>query len=869
MKIKNIYRIVLCTLLVSACGGGGNSSGAPTKEANLVSNIAPKVAITGGTQLDAGSTLKIVAEATDNDGSIASYLWELEPGSAVVLGDADKATASLTAADVDKDTAINVAVTVTDNAGASTKSSTTLKVIAKKTSITLSGLVTNGAAVNAALTITAGDLGFSGQTDATGNYIVKLDVDRAHLNNPVLITAIDQSKPTVKLMSQLPSVSILSKQAGIDQLLDANENFGVNVTALSTAKYGLMLQRWRYYGVQTAPVSSDQQLQIVSENFARFSLFKLAALIKIAADTTIQLPPTATTSFDLALDSNLALAFEQTISAQDAGLIQKTLGLIEQDSKINNQKKLAYTGDYIFYSSSTNFNYLVNFSSLTHGTVKSALGTNGFAWSATDNWLDLTLDQPLPFNLGNINRITFTTYDEIGGLKKGVGSLFYNTQYTNEGAVWDYEVDDGIQGGLLPVSSAFVPEKNELIGNWILGSINNAQNLQLNTDGSASLSAPDGTNVLNNLTWALAANSVQISQASAPILNIYLISHTWGGYQYVSVNLKSPTLISTDEGSLIKSQNIALNKSNLVGTYATTYGPAMITSDGMYSDQFSATGTSILNFISDQNSWDFFSYQQDGFNWITNCDLTTNKACKLLKRWNNKVVAASDNGFYILRTEKTYALDGISINNTVFSLFSMSKLPQISFFSDWFTNNSERHFYQQTSAGIKVWLFNSHALSIGDKAYYTSSLDQKFSEYKLTQGKLHYERDGSARVLELISVSENGLNVCEYNEGASCNKSSEFLLSNRAPVGVSFSVEGQGSIEYIVNSPSIYGTDIIFYDPDRIFGNATAFAIKADSGYAITSVSGCGGVLNGSIYKTAIIKDKCTISAVFSKTGLQ
>ena len=50
-------------------------------------------------------------------------------------------------------------------------------------------------------------------------------------------------------------------------------------------------------------------------------------------------------------------------------------------------------------------------------------------------------------------------------------------------------------------------------------------------------------------------------------------------------------------------------------------------------------------------------------------------------------------------------------------------------------------------------------------------------------------------------------------------------------------------------------------------GGATSFTVTPDAGYAIESVSGCGGSLSGNIYTTGAITADCTVTATFSSIG--
>jgi uncharacterized delta-60 repeat protein/uncharacterized repeat protein (TIGR01451 family) len=48
-------------------------------------------------------------------------------------------------------------------------------------------------------------------------------------------------------------------------------------------------------------------------------------------------------------------------------------------------------------------------------------------------------------------------------------------------------------------------------------------------------------------------------------------------------------------------------------------------------------------------------------------------------------------------------------------------------------------------------------------------------------------------------------------------------------------------------------------------GQPTSFQVSVDPGYRLVSVSGCGGVLNGSSFDIAMVTGQCTVSAVFNR----
>ncbi|PKG56500.1 Ig-like domain-containing protein [Shewanella sp. GutDb-MelDb] len=122
-KILTSLAVFPLTLALTACGGGGDES-APTPQ-----NQLPKIVPITGLTIKEGLSLTINANATDSDGSIASYQWQQTAGITVQMADIDTASVSLTIPTVDEDQTVTFKLTVTDNDGATTSTSVNVKLL--------------------------------------------------------------------------------------------------------------------------------------------------------------------------------------------------------------------------------------------------------------------------------------------------------------------------------------------------------------------------------------------------------------------------------------------------------------------------------------------------------------------------------------------------------------------------------------------------------------------------------------------------------------------------------------------------------------------------------------------------------------------
>ncbi len=861
MKIQKKWPLFLSVLVLSACGGGGGSS-SPAKN-----NQPPAVSISGPSQVESGATISLSAIASDSDGSIASYSWATDSGTAVTLGDNKSATLSVTSTNVSADTTVKLTLTVTDNQGASTQANLQVKIVAKKTSLAIDGLVTDAVVPNANVTATVRDLTFTTTADVNGKYTLNLSVDDAHLNDLVLITADGGSgKPTLKLVSQLPSMQTLLVQAGSDKQLDADENFSVNVTNVSTAEYALMVKRWSFYGVPFLSVINDLQLENFSGSAGGYEKYLLAALIKIVSDLGISLPAGAQNTLDLVLDKGLTDELQTSINTATPELISQVIEAIKNDASVS-PGSLAHDGTYILLGGAGDTDWVLTFNNDNKGEAKTRFGAQSFTWAQGVGKLDIHFDRPMDLKqtewLGSWFAASIEVYiDNPHGSSMRGSMNMSKVLIDNEGTI-QRDASEYKYVQLASASKGLSLEKEKLVGDWIQGSDGSASLFKLNSDDSVNLSHIDGTDTQAGLTWALGSNGFTVFRDGKKLTDYYVLNDLGVGYSFVAINW-SPS--SSDEvfsyawnGKLIRQQQLPVAKADLRGAYVGTDGRIYTLSNDDIIEGLSSRITP-WNYSGSDSSWTRYIYQDNNSAWLGYCDQVANKSCKVFRKTVVKVLASANDSYHLLNTITEYDSNGEKSYS--YSFFeTWNRIPSPSYFDYWFDMSTyRREFFQQTADGVKVWHFVDGHIEINDRS--DDLFPQASIPTTIAKGKLLYTRDGVAKALELISVSDEGIVVCEYNAGASCTKGSEITLSNRTPAAISYKVSVGGSVEY----DSWYASHS---DPMTLFGNVATFTIVPDQGYTIESVTGCGGKLNGSIYTTASVKDKCTITASFVKASVQ
>jgi hypothetical protein len=539
MKIQKKWPLFLSVLVLSACGGGGGGSSSPPKN-----NQPPAVSISGPSQMESGATISLSAIASDSDGSIASYSWATDSGAAVTLGDNKSATLSVTSANVSVDTTVKLTLTVTDNQGASTQANLQVKIAAKKTSLAISGLVTDAVVPNANVTAAIRNLTFSTTADANGKYTLNLSVDDAHLNDLVLITADGgSSKPALKLVSQLPSMTTLLTQAGDDKQLDVNEKFSVNVTNVTTAEYALMVKRWNYYGVPFLSVNNDLQLKNFSGSVGENEKYRLAALIKIVSDLGINLPTGAKNTLDLVLDNDLTYELQTNINNATPELIGQVMEAIKNDASVN-PNSLVFTGTYLLFNGAGTSDWVLTFNENNKGEANSRFGAQSFTWTQGVGKLDVHFDKPLNIqakeSLGSWFAASLEVYidNQYGSAMLG-NMIMHKVLLDDEGKIQrSFSEYKSVQ--LASTTKGLSLEKEKLVGEWIKGDDSSASLFKLNSDGSVNSSRPDGTNAEIGLTWSLGDKGFTVFQNGKKVTDYYLLYDLGTGY--LRQILMSPTL---------------------------------------------------------------------------------------------------------------------------------------------------------------------------------------------------------------------------------------------------------------------------------------------------------------------------------------
>lgn len=317
------YSLTLVALL-SACSD--NSSEEQTQ------NAAPRVNITGTSDVLEKQSVTLNANATDADGSISTYKWTQTSGPTVSIGSDTGTTLNFDLPDFDANATLIFSVTVSDNEGASSSASFTLNVERLSEMVELQGMVVDEPLANATVSFTAGDESASTTSNAEGNYSLIIEIDEKNYDELILITAIGD--PTThlgaELVSQLPTIATLKALANGEGVVDANATLGANVTNVSTAKSILITQA---NGNQ--PINQEQQLEEYTAALDTVELYELAAAIKIIIDNeNYNLPDGVDNTFAYFSDADNRTAFFSNLANNAPSLLNSVIQSIVEDQDL-------------------------------------------------------------------------------------------------------------------------------------------------------------------------------------------------------------------------------------------------------------------------------------------------------------------------------------------------------------------------------------------------------------------------------------------------------------------------------------------------------------------------------------------------------
>jgi len=338
-----LLSVLLFSILIQGCGSGGDDEEPTspkveqTADHDATSTESLAVTISGNQQVTEGELVTLTA---NSDGA-TSFSWA---SGNLELSGADNSVVTFFAPATDEDYSETLSVTVKNDAGITATSSIDVLIKRKVSTITLTGLVTDKVIPNALVTLSAGtDVSETVTADENGEYSITFVVDEKNADKLVKAVAVGTGEfSDVEFVSLLPSAETLVSES-VDGQLTSEENFGVNITNVTTAEF-VLLERAN----QTDEEITEEQLTLLKQNINAKEKLQLAAVIKVIVDNSdFNLPEGVETVLEFANNEEVTSDFIDNAVAKDANILSETIEDIKNDETLTETVNTIPTGSYV------------------------------------------------------------------------------------------------------------------------------------------------------------------------------------------------------------------------------------------------------------------------------------------------------------------------------------------------------------------------------------------------------------------------------------------------------------------------------------------------------------------------------------------
>jgi len=300
---------LLTTAILSGCGSDSDSDNEKEIEKIQSTPNAPIASQDEATSLNGATVLiDVLANDTDADGDTLSIVstTEIQNGQLEIID--NKVSYTPKASYAGQET-----FTYQISDGELTSQSTVL--VNATTELTLTGKVTDKPIAKATVTIEVGDKTFEAVADEQGNYSLPITVtDSTAIVKMTAKGSETEGEGFIEFISIPGSFGSLIESAGDDNELSSDENFAMNVTNVTTAKFVLMTE-----ANDGKEVTSVEEIQTAEKSISSDALLEVAAVIKLIVDNQeYNLPDTSSSILDFVKAKDEYNSFVETVVAGNA-----------------------------------------------------------------------------------------------------------------------------------------------------------------------------------------------------------------------------------------------------------------------------------------------------------------------------------------------------------------------------------------------------------------------------------------------------------------------------------------------------------------------------------------------------------------------
>ncbi len=732
------------------------------------------------------------------------------------------------------------------------QSSASTSSLSSTTQLTIQGAVDAEALAGGEIVFTIGPQNYKAAINNSLKYSIALNIPLQYIDKPfVAIAAGSGVNNWAQLAATYPSIKALAEKAGSDNTLNADEYFGVNITALTTAQYSEIKN-------QSISLESDENRKnafLVAHPMR--ILEKTAFITKIFSDLDFKLPKSVLTTLDFLSDENLSETYIEISRIANVDWVHPQIASMQTSSIQNTVASAKISGTY--FLEALNYAYVLSFNENGTGNLQAAsmniiYATDNptvnasFTWARTGKKIRIQFSQPitysvdyyhngnsgyvscnnyftentkcnLTFNSIDIDLVTDTDFGKFAYIRPDV------TVVKGDRTLHNGELNSDLVS-LINTDDLFSISRSDLIGHeWYA-----PEYRYVFSENGSVLKTDLVNNTTKSLAWELKDKHVVVGTESLWIVNKNVI-----GYGIISVDESR-----VFRKSLFKRYDVNMAESDWVGRW-TSYP------FNMYTTSYD---------VNANKTWrDGFEAEGAG-SWSTNDSHTQTAISNGTWMMRRDVLAIHDDKYYM-----SVCQGQVNINFVPYNCYLSVATKSSNFDSNVFWGSWSYPVFNEKKSG-KDWML------IDGRAYFTNTEDLAFTlpYTRVSVNKLYNNFDET--ILEMTSAGKNEIELCEYKFFESCAEENKRVYQRGIELKLVTNEKGTISVKNIAWGP---GSVIHTYERNVVNtvmipkGTPQIFIVKPDSGLALASnaVAGCGGTLIGQEYRIPARTEPCEITVRF------
>ncbi|KZN49896.1 hypothetical protein N476_17985 [Pseudoalteromonas luteoviolacea H33] len=759
---------------------------------------------------------------------ITSYEWTSNAPDYVEVIGTDTDTLVISSGDINEDIPITFNLTVTDETGGKATSSTSVVIKAFAQQLKISGKVTDQPIENANVKAQIGDKAFTAVANSLGEYTLAINLEQgeeAYANELVKLSATGQDKQSfVEFVSQLGSLSQLSLAAGDDEVLDAEEQFGVNVTNVTTAEFVLLSKFDDAF-------NSNELLEQRKLSVSAKEKLDIATLLKAIVDNdTVDLPDGYATTLELVKDENVATQYLAQLKEEQPELIERTIDALKSDTDLLQPAEIIL--DEVLWVTEPDFQYGIYF-----GLELNDENTGYYisderhevSWERENNRVVITFLEPVILN--------YNAYmDEYNSLElKRIELDFYaQNEHFNSATVTfggDVYVDSKLQAHQFSFHSQTYTKSSftqlsqpTLEGTWSFYKIINAQEdvyFEYEFDENSIATNLQSSEQSN---WQISGNELTFQQDNR-IQILQLIAHNDLGYHFMGHTIENDQITQSYNAYMVKHQDVSFDTFDYQRTWVRLKdirnNVFKIDEQGLVHYGLS-TGR---QYALESGELVSYSYSFDGRGSYTTCE--NSELCIVNAERSYELLAVSGDTIAVNYTAK-YADHDYTFEVIRFIEVTDDQALTWSFDDALSANNIS--LYSETGSIITSvnYCYNDQPCKISLRLSNQSSSDFYSFEQREGYYELTSPYDNSKLYLEVTDLGGESFAICLKSElTAACDESNTTVYTTTlVTFPVTIKTNGSGRIDLRTENVPL--------------GESIGLRVLADEGYYISALNICG-----------------------------